>query len=333
MQKEFIVPSGNTGERLDVFLSGRLPEFSRSQLQRLIENGFVLLNGEKAKKNARLCGEDLVAVEEGELPRSEHPLPAPQDIPLEILYEDDYLLAVNKPAGMVVHPGNGNRDGTMVNALMYRAGTLSGGSEKDRPGIVHRLDKDTSGLLLVAKTDAMHSSLSRMFADRTIEKTYIGICAGGRPAQHDIIDMPLGRNRREPIKRSVQSDGKQAITEYWLLAHTSGISILKLRLHTGRMHQIRVHCLSRGFPVLCDPVYGGGRERLEKLPVLDRPFAFKVYKSFTRHALHARSVSFEHPAMKKNMTISAPFPQDFQEAFRVMDFGENMLLNANSSGE
>jgi 23S rRNA pseudouridine1911/1915/1917 synthase len=332
MQKEFIVPSGNKGERLDVFLSGRLPEYSRSQLQRLIENGFVLLNGEKAKKNVRLCGEDLVAVEEAQLPRSEHPLPVAQDIPLDILYEDDYLLAVNKPAGMVVHPGNGNRDRTMVNALMYRAGTLSGGSEKDRPGIVHRLDKDTSGLLLVAKTDAMHSSLARMFADRTIEKTYIGICAGGRPAQHDTIDMPLGRNRREPIKRSVQSDGKQAITEYWLLSHTSGISILKLRLHTGRMHQIRVHCLSRGFPVLCDPVYGGGRERLEKLPVLDRPFAFKVYKCFTRHALHARTVAFMHPVLKKNMTISAPFPRDFEEAFRVMEFEENLLFNPNLSG-
>ena len=322
MRKEFIVPPGNTGERLDVFVSGRLEEISRSKLQQLIENGFVLLNGEKAKKNARLRGEDLVSIEESELRDTTHSAPVAQDIPLDILYEDEYLLAVNKPAGMVVHPGNGNRDRTMVNALMFRAGTLSHGSENNRPGIVHRLDKDTSGLILVAKTDTMHSALARMFADRAIEKTYVGICAGRRPAEHDIIDMPLGRNRREPIKRSVQSDGKNAITEYWLLAHTSGISILKLRLHTGRMHQIRVHSLSRGFPVLCDPVYGGGRERLEKLPVLDRPFAYKVYKCFTRHALHARSVSFTHPGLKKNMTIMAPFPQDFQEAFRVMEFNE-----------
>ncbi len=322
MHEEFIVPPGNTGVRLDVFLSARLREFSRSKLQHFIENGLVRLNGGSAKKNARLRAGDRIAVDEGEAHDAAHPTLMPQDIPLDILFEDEYIIAVNKPAGMVVHPGNGNRDRTMVNALMFHAGSLSHGSENDRPGIVHRLDKDTSGVILVAKTDAIHVELARMFADRTIEKTYVGICAGNRPAEHDIIDLPLGRNRREPIKRSVQDDGKNAVTEYWLLAHTSGVSILKLRLHTGRMHQIRVHCGSRGFPVLCDPVYGGGKERIDLLPVLDRPFAHKIYKCFSRHALHARSVTFSHPASKKAITLSAPFPADFRDAFRVLKFGD-----------
>ena len=320
MQKEFIAPPGNIGERLDVFLARSLTDVSRARMQQFIANGLVLLNGEKAKKNARLCAGDRISVNEAVAPEEQHPLPKAQDIPLEILFEDDFLIAINKPAGMVVHPGHGNRDSTLVNALMHHTGKLSSGSEKDRPGIVHRLDKDTSGVILVAKTDAAHVGLSDMFAGRTIEKTYVGICAGLRPKEHDVIDMPLGRNRREPIKRSVQAGGKNAITEYWLLAHKCGISILRLRLHTGRMHQIRVHCGSRNFPVLCDPTYGGGRERIERLDVLDRPFAFKVYKCFTRQALHARSVTFTHPMLKKEMTISAPFPKDFLDAFSVMGF-------------
>jgi 23S rRNA pseudouridine1911/1915/1917 synthase len=323
MQTEFIVPSGNVGERLDVFLSAHLSDFSRSKLQLFIENGLVRLNGEPAKKNIRLHADDRITVDQGEAREAAHPPLVAQDIPLDILYEDEFLLAVNKPAGMVVHPGNGNHDGTMVNALMFRAGALSRGSESDRPGIVHRLDKDTSGVILVAKNDVMHARLARMFADRTIEKNYVGICAGLRPAEHGIIDLPLGRNRREPIKRSVQTDGKNAVTEFWLLAHACGVSIVKFRLHTGRMHQIRVHCGSRGFPVLCDPVYGGGKERIELLPVLDRPFAFKVYKCFTRHALHSRSVTFAHPANNKIMTLLAPFPKDFTAAFGVMEFTDD----------
>jgi 23S rRNA pseudouridine1911/1915/1917 synthase len=325
MYKEFIVPSGNGGERLDVFLAKCLGDISRSRLQILIENGLALLNGESVKKNARLRAGDRVSVLQTEIGENPSAHPEAQEIPLEIVFEDDYMLAVNKPAGMVVHPGHGNRDTTMVNALLYHSESRSGGSAFDRPGIVHRLDKDTSGLILVAKTDAMHAQLSRMFLERTIEKTYIGICAGRRPADHDCIDLPLGRNRREPTKRSVQSDGKNALTEYWLLAHRSGVSILKLRLHTGRMHQIRVHCESRGFPVLCDPVYGGGRSRIERLAVLDRPFAYKVYKCFSRHALHARSVSFVHPVLKEKMTLVAPLPQDFKDAFRVMEFGEERV--------
>jgi 23S rRNA pseudouridine1911/1915/1917 synthase len=320
--REFVVPSGNVGERLDVFLASQLSGLSRSKIQQIIENGFVLLDGQTAGKKIRLKANSRIVINDDGADGATHAPVVAQDIPIEILYEDDYLLAVNKPAGLVVHPGNGNRDGTLVNALMHHVSTLSHGSETDRPGIVHRLDKDTSGVILAAKTDAVHRDLSLTFAERRIDKTYIGISAGMRPADHDIIDAPLGRNRREPIKRSIQENGKNAVTEYWLLAHCRGISVLKFRLHTGRMHQIRVHCTSRNFPILCDPVYGGGRERIEMQPPLDRPFAFKVYKCFSRHALHARHITFEHPVLKKNLTITAPYPNDFCEAFRVMGIEE-----------
>jgi 23S rRNA pseudouridine1911/1915/1917 synthase len=248
---------------------------------------------------------------------------AAQNIPLEIIYEDDYLLAINKPAGMVVHPGNGNRGMTMVNALLYHIHSLSHGSAIERPGIVHRLDKDTSGVILVAKTDTVHSALARMFFEHTIEKYYVALCAGLRPAEHAVIDMPLGRNRRDPIKRSVQTDGKNARTEYWLLHHACGVSVVGIRPHTGRTHQIRVHFSSHGFPILCDPLYGGGNDRVETLAVLDRPKAYKIYKCFDRHALHARKISFKHPVTQKPMMLVAPFPEDFLAAFEMLGFDPN----------
>jgi 23S rRNA pseudouridine1911/1915/1917 synthase len=173
MHKECIVPAGNSGERLDVFLVDCFKDFSRTKLQRLIENGLVLVNGEKARKNARLFGGDKVDVIDIESQATPRQAPTPQQIPLEILHEDDYLLAINKPAGMVVHPGHGNTENTMVNALLYYGSALSKGSALERPGIVHRLDKDTSGIILVAKTDVIHAQLCRMFMERTIEKIYI----------------------------------------------------------------------------------------------------------------------------------------------------------------
>ncbi len=324
MRKEFVVPPGNAGQRLDVFLSSALEGFSRSKIQHFIENSIVLRNGETAGKNSRLQAEDVVSVDEEEAQEILHPQVKPENIPLEILYEDEEIIAINKSAGMVVHPGNGNYEHTLVNALLHYASSLSHGFENDRPGIVHRLDKETSGVILIAKTDAIHSRLAGMFADRTIEKTYIGICVGLRPMEHGVMDMPLGRNKREPIKRSVQSDGKVAITEYQLLMHHCGISIVKFMPHTGRTHQIRVHCSSKGFPVLCDSPYGGGRDKMKFLPVLDRAFANRIFNCFNRQALHARTIAFTHPKIKDKITISAPFPKDFQEAFNAMDFREEV---------
>jgi len=209
---------------------------------------------------------------------------------------------------------------------LFRPGGLSAGFNRDRPGIVHRLDKETSGVLLVAKTDAMHAELARMFEQRTVEKKYLGVCFGERPKEHDGIDLPLGRNRREPIKRSVRTDGKNALTEYWLIEHLHGVSVMRFKPHTGRTHQIRVHCSSRGFPIVGDRLYGGGKEQMERIAVLDRPFAYKVFKCFDRHALHAYEIAFVHPQTKQPVRFFAPFPLDFESAFQAMGLPTSKIL-------
>jgi 23S rRNA pseudouridine1911/1915/1917 synthase len=311
----------DAGERLDVFTARHVPSLSRAKIQSCIEAGLIVLNGRSAKKKTLLVEGDIVSFDKARLSAPTGSRLEPQKIPLDILFEDDYLLAVNKPAGMVVHPGNGNREGTMVHALLYHVTSLSSGTEPDRPGIVHRLDKDTSGVVLVAKTDETHRRLARLFSAREIKKEYAGFCVGRRPDAHGSMGAPLGRSRRDPVKRAVRQDGKDALTEYWLLAHRCGISAMRFAPHTGRTHQIRVHCSAGGFPVLADPLYGGGREALDRIPVLERPFAVSVYKCFERHALHAYSIAFVHPHTQKEQTISAPLPEDFKKAAGM--FGKN----------
>ena len=325
------VDTGSLPERMDLFLAHRFPEISRSKLQKAIGEGAVLLNGEIPAKKTVVSGGDVVLFDKQQLRDipSEHLVP--QDIPLSILYEDEYCIAVNKPAGMVVHPGNGNREGTLVHALLYHAKSLSQGSEPDRPGIVHRLDKGTSGVILVAKTDEAHRKLAALFLCRDIHKRYIGMCCGRRPLQHDVIGARLGRSRRDPVKRSVREDGKEAETEYRLVAYNCGISIVCFSPHTGRTHQIRVHASASGFPVVCDLLYGGGREALMRLAVLDRPFAASVYKCFNRHALHARSIEFVHPFSKRKMSVAAPLPQDFTQAMAL--FGSIVGYHPDGEGK
>ena len=306
-------------ERLDVFAARHMPSLSRAKIQKCIEAGLVLLNGRPAKKKSLIAKGDIVSFDKARLSASTGLRLEPQKIPLDILYEDDYLLAVNKPAGMVVHPGNGNREGTLVHALLYHVTSLSSGSAPDRPGIVHRLDKDTSGVVLVAKTDETHRRLARLFSTREIKKEYAGFCVGRRPDAHGSIGAPLGRSRRDPVKRAVRQDGKEALTEYWLLVHHCGISVMKFAPHTGRTHQIRVHCSADGFPVLADALYGGGKEALDRIPMLERPFASGVYKCFERHALHAQSITFVHPHTQKEMTIKAPLPEDFKKALEMFE--------------
>jgi 23S rRNA pseudouridine1911/1915/1917 synthase len=316
---EITAGARDAGARLDVVATRHLPSLSRAKIQSYIETGLILLNGRPAIKKTLLAEGDRVTFDKPRLSSSTGSRLAPQNIPLDILYEDEYLLAVNKPAGMVVHPGNGNREGTLVHALLYHVTTLSAGSEPDRPGIVHRLDKNTSGVVLVAKTDETHRRLARLFSTREIKKEYAGFCVGRRPDAHGSIGAPLGRSRRDPVKRAVRQDGKEALTEYWLLAHHCGISVMKFAPHTGRTHQIRVHCSAGGFPVLADSLYGGGKEALDRIPVLERPFAASVYKCFERHALHAQSITFVHPHTQKEMTIKAPLPEDFNRALELFE--------------
>jgi 23S rRNA pseudouridine1911/1915/1917 synthase len=316
-QKNFTVPPESAGLRLDVFLSRAIPDISRSQLQKIIAAGAVAVNGGVVRKKHLVSTGDLIQVSAMESVGRESDC-TPQDIPLTILYEDDFYLAVDKPAGLVVHPGSGRRAGTLVNALLYcRGKSLSVGSAADRPGIVHRLDKDTSGVIVIAKTNAAHAALAAAFLQRTVKKRYIGFCLGRPPSASGVIDMPLGRSRREPVKRAPDASGKSSITEYRLLKFKSGIAFIEFMPHTGRTHQIRVHCAASGFPIVADSLYGGGKDRLQRIEPSDRPFAASILKCFIRHALHAEAISFIHPFLGKEITIHAPLPQDFRKAMEV----------------
>jgi len=219
---------------------------------------------------------------------------------------------------MVVHPGSGNRDGTVVNALLHHMPLISDGFAPDRPGIVHRLDKETSGVLLSAKTNDAHARLAGLFSSRTIGKYYLGVCLGDRPADQATIDAPIGRSRRDPIKHVVRTDGRSALTEYRLLSHTSGLSFMAFRLHTGRTHQIRIHCAHTNFPVVGDAVYGKKDDLMQQVQPLDRPFVYKVIKCFSRQALHAWRIVFVHPFTLKEIALTAPLPEDFMNAARLL---------------
>lgn len=318
---DYTVGGDGGGRRLDVFLADALAGVSRSRIQKIIACGNVSVNGKKSvKKNAALEAGDVVSVDGGASMQPQASPPIPQDIPLDVIYEDEYFAVINKPAGLVVHPGNGNADGTVVNALLHRFGeSVSSGSEAFRPGIVHRLDKDTTGALAVAKSDAAHAALAALFQSREIEKKYMGFCVGARPAEHEVIDLPLAGSRRDPVRRAVDARrGKPAVTEYSLKNFAQGISLIEFTLHTGRTHQIRVHCSHKGFPIVGDGLYGGGRDRVLKIPPMERPFAYSVFKCFARQALHALSLSFTHPFTGQKIKVAAPYPEDFSVAMAIL---------------
>jgi 23S rRNA pseudouridine1911/1915/1917 synthase len=325
-QAPIVAGPESAGRRLDVFLSEKIPGLSRAQAQKCIDEGRVTVNRKPSKKHDRLKTDDVVAVEAQRIDEILNPTLIPQNIALDILYEDDHLIAVNKPAGMVVHPGHGNREGTLVNALLYRMPKLSDGFAEDRPGIVHRIDKDTSGIVLAAKTNVAHAALASLFASRDIEKQYAGFCVGDKPRDHEIISAPISRSRMDPIKYTVNSRGKEAITEYQCMASRSGVSAMHFHLHTGRTHQIRVHCAYRKFPIIGDEMYGERKATLQAIPPLDRPFAAQVVKCFRRQALHAFRIRFRHPASAEMVTVTAPFPEDFKKAFACFKIDECELL-------
>lgn len=314
---KILITEKDAGKRLDKFLPDALEGISRSRIVKLIEEEAITINGKPAVKKALLAAGDCVDIsDKGELTRTPESTPLPQNIPLEILFEDEWLLAVNKPSGLVVHPGHGTPDGTLVNALLYRNAPLSEGFTKERPGIVHRLDKDTSGVLLVAKTQTVHTQLAQAFALRTVQKQYLAFCIGQPSSQEGTIDLPLERNRREPIKRAVSPQGKASVTAYRVLAEKNGIALMLFAPKTGRTHQIRVHCSASGFPVMTDLLYGGGKDRILRISPAERPGAYQIYKCFSRHALHAYSVVFEHPVTHQEMSVTAPLPYDFTDALR-----------------
>jgi 23S rRNA pseudouridine1911/1915/1917 synthase len=289
------VPSQGTRSRLDRFLAGELNQFSRSRIQQLIRTGFVKLNGETARPRDIVRTGDQVDLTEPPLEKIDHQA---EEIPLEVLFEDTDLVVINKPAGMVVHPGAGHRDHTLVNALLNHCQTLSGIGGKERPGIVHRLDKETSGCLVVAKNDEAHRSLSEQFAARSVEKVYLVLAAGKLRKRSGIIEEKIGRH---PIHRQrmavAPTRGRTAKTEYRVMRANGEISLIECRLHSGRTHQIRVHLHHLGHPVLGDKVYGQ-----------------KFAKDFPRQMLHAWKLGFRHPRTEELKNFEAPLPDDFQAA-------------------
>ncbi len=307
---EFTVNEQENGERLDVFVAAAA-NASRSQAAKWIEDGAVLLNGKTSNKKMRVAKGDQVSLA---LPEPEPSEALPENIPLDIVYEDECLLVINKPSGMVVHPAAGNPTGTLVNALLYHCGdSLSGIGGVLRPGIVHRIDKDTSGLLVVAKTDSAHRALAAQLEDHSLYREYHALVTGGMKNEEGTVSLPIGRHPVDRKKMAVIRDGihsaKEAVTHYTVLARYGSVSYLKLRLETGRTHQIRVHMAALGHPLLGDTVYGGG----------NTPFEKKHARLFDGQALHAKSISFVHPQSGERVSFTVPLPQNFSELIRILE--------------
>ena len=302
-----IIAPDDVGKRLDIFIS-EANSVTRSAAQRLIENELVTVNDHPAAKNYRLRPGDEV---ETELPEPV-PLDAePQDIPLDVVYEDADLLVVNKPKGMVVHPAPGNPDGTLVNALLWHIRDLSGINGVMRPGIVHRIDKDTSGLLIVAKNDAAHLALAEQIKAHSFEREYQAIVVGTPRDECGIVDAPIGRNPRDRKKMAVVPNGRPARTHYRLLDRFDGFSHLSLTLETGRTHQIRVHMAHIGHPVMGDEVYGANRTRFEK----------QTARLISGQCLHAKRIGFVHPTTGEFLRFDSELPEYFTELLRLLREG------------
>ena len=292
--KEFIVKDDEAGKRIDSYLAENT-EFSRAHIQKMIENEKVLVNGKKTKVSYKIQKDDDISVE-NEIPK-EVSLEA-QDIPIEVLYEDNDIIVVNKPKGLVVHPANGNPDGTLVNAIMAICkGSLSGIGGEIRPGIVHRLDKDTSGVIIVAKNDKAHINLSEQIKNHEVEKTYIALVRGFVKENEASINMPIGRSTNDRKKMAVTKTGKNAITHFKVLERFANYTLLQVKIETGRTHQIRVHLSQIGYPIVGDAVYSNGKN----------PWGVEG------QCLHAKSIRFKHPTTGKEMFIEAKIPEYFQD--------------------
>lgn len=285
-----------SGERLDALLAHNVAWLSRSAAQRLIDEGSVKLRGEAAKKNYKCAAGDEITLI---VPDSAPVELAVQDIPLDIVYEDGDLIVVNKPRGMVVHPAPGHPDGTLVNALLHHCGdSLSGIGGERRPGIVHRIDKDTSGLLIVAKNDFAHAALSAQLADRSLSRQYVAVVRGRLREESGTIDKPIGRHPTDRKRMAVtEKNSRPAVTDWSVLARYNGYTLVECRLRTGRTHQIRVHMASIGHPLLGDYTYG----------------APSPEKGLEGQCLHARRLKFIHPRTGEHMQLEAPLPQYFAD--------------------
>ena len=313
--QEFQVTTAEEDERLDSFLVKQFAKFSRVKLQRAIAADQVLIDGRPARSSTRIKAGQKITV----LPlQTESEAPIGEKIELNILFEDEYLVAIDKPAGMVVHPAKGHWSGTLTSALAYHFEHLSSLGGPTRPGIVHRLDRDTSGVILIAKTDPSHLALSSQFADRTIEKEYFAIVTPGPDRDRDIIDQPIGAHPYQREKKAVRvghSTSRAASTFYEVDQRFEGFAAVKVHPKTGRTHQIRVHLASIGSPVLCDPLYSG-RANLTLRDLARQTKDDRVV--LERSALHARRIKFLHPNSGQEMEIISSLPDDLQEALAAI---------------
>ena len=281
------------GQRADQFLTQSVESLTRSGAQKLLEQGLVTVNGKSAKKNTKFSAGDTVTVQ---LPEPEPVEVLPQDIPLDVVYEDQDVIVVNKPVGMVVHPAPGHPDGTLVNALLHHCGdSLSGIGGEKRPGIVHRIDRDTSGLIIAAKNDAAHLALSAQLKDHSLSRTYECLVTGNMKQDSGTVDAPIGRSSADRKKMAVVPTGRRAVTHWEVVARYPGVTHLRCRLETGRTHQIRVHMAYIGHPILGDTVYG----------------AKKPVPGLTGQCLHATGLRFIHPRTGEPVELHCPLPPEF----------------------
>ena len=301
---QVLLTADREGERLDQFLARSVEGLTRSAAQRLIEEGAVTRNGTPVKKNARTGAGDVVALS---IPDPEPVDVLPQDIPLDVVYEDADVIVVNKPVGMVVHPAPGHPDGTLVNALLYHCkNSLSGINGALRPGIVHRIDRDTSGLIIAAKNDEAHLALAGQLQDHSLYRYYEAVCVGGLKEDRGTVDAPIGRHPVDRKKMAVDpKNGRAAVTHWEVLGRYAGYTHIGCRLETGRTHQIRVHMASIGHPLLGDTVYG----------------AKKPAPGLAGQCLHARKLSFLHPRSGERLTVECPLPDWFQAVLDKLEQG------------
>jgi len=298
------------GQRLDLFLAGQELNLSRSRIQKLIEEGKITVQDKKVKSHYKIKGDEKIVIE---IPPPEKLSLEPQDIPLDIVYEDKDLLVVNKPAGMVVHPAAGNYKNTLVNALLFHCKDLSGINGVLRPGIVHRLDKNTSGLLVVAKNDFSHTNLADQLKDRTLTREYAALCWGRLPKEKGVVETLIGRSTGDrKMMTVVKQKGREAITEYEVLERFPLGDFLRIKLKTGRTHQIRVHFLYLNHPIIGDPEYGGRKKHLGMIKESFKALANQVLKLIDRQALHAKKIGFVHPRTKKYMEFESELPGDMK---------------------
>lgn len=290
-EQTFLIDAAEAGKRIDSYLSEQLDGVTRSMAQSWIERKLVTQQGSILKKNYKLCIGDIIHVQ---IPEAQTISIVPQDIPIHIVYEDDDIIVVDKARGMVVHPAAGNWDGTLVNALMFHCGErLSGINGEIRPGIVHRIDKDTSGLLVVAKNDIAHQSLAAQIASHSAAREYKAIVVGNPREDAGTIHQPIGRHKTDRKKMAITPDGRDAVTHYQVLERYRGYALMQFQLETGRTHQIRVHMASIGHPIIGDPLYGMKKDRFAQLD---------------GQCLHAYRLSLNHPRTGERMTFESPLP-------------------------